>query len=109
MTAITPLTIFLNYLLGLCSGVNNSSFFLNLFSVDGPPEYRLGFIGAPMATVLCYNAVALLTILGLAFHLRSWPINTEQVVNTSESPRFFDGVPTLLKAGAAGVGEVSIT
>lgn len=70
----------------------------------------MGFIGAPVATVICYNAVALLTILGLAFHLRSSLVNSDQVVViTPESrPRFFDGIPKLLKAGAAGVGKAHI-
>ena len=78
--------------------------------MNGPPEYRLGFIGAPVATVICYNAVALLTILGLAFHLRSLLANSEQVVVTTPESRsrFFDGVPKLLKAGAAGVGKAPI-
>lgn len=80
------------------------------FSVDGPPKYRLGFIGAPVATVLCYNTVALLTILGLVFQYMSSLVNAEQVVVTAPEnrKRFFDDVSKLLKAGVAGVGEAPI-
>lgn len=35
------------------------SIFLNWLLVHGPAPYRIGFLGAPLATVIAYNAVSL--------------------------------------------------
>ncbi|KAH0581705.1 hypothetical protein H2248_011391 [Termitomyces sp. 'cryptogamus'] len=73
---------------------------LNYFLVWGPPSIRLGFIGAPIATAISFNLVALMSIACGVFYVpkTAWyPL----------SRRMFTSLGVLLHLGLAGVGQTA--
>ncbi|KAG5352496.1 hypothetical protein C0989_002050 [Termitomyces sp. Mn162] len=68
--------------------------------VWGPPSIRLGFIGAPIATAISFNLVALMSIACGVFYVpkTAWyPL----------SRRMFTSLGVLLHLGLAGVGQTA--
>lgn len=68
-----------------------------LSTVWGPEKVRLGFIGAPIATAISFNLVALISIFYGVFYVprTAWyPL----------SSRMFTSLGVLVQLGLAGVG-----
>ncbi|KDQ60317.1 hypothetical protein JAAARDRAFT_56234 [Jaapia argillacea MUCL 33604] len=81
--AVAPINALLNYLL-----------------VWGPEPFRLGFIGAPIATAISFNLIALISIIYGVFFIpkTAWyPF----------SRRMFTSLGVLVQLGLAGVGQVA--
>lgn len=96
------------------------------FAVDGPiPALRLGFVGAPLCTVLSHNALAVMLIIYIVTrairdeveYLREQNIVPDEPVasnsrtasptvdNHSEVIHFFSGIGGLISAGLSGVAK----
>lgn len=75
--------------------------------MDGPPSFRLGFIGAPVSTLISYYTISILTIVCLVF--KSPAVRSDDTTGLEGEPAFFDGVPKLLSAGLAGIGGLDST
>jgi Na+-driven multidrug efflux pump len=71
---------------------------LNYLLVWGPPPIRMGFIGAPIATAVSYNVLALSTVIYAFFFVpkTAWHPLTMQM---------FGQLGLLMQLGWAGVGE----
>lgn len=105
---IAPINAVLNWLLGLSLFITWPadcwSFFLYFFiilyfyTVWGPEPVRLGFIGAPIASAISYNLIAIASIIyGFYVPKTAWhPITW----------RMFTKMGFLCRLGFAGVGQV---
>ncbi|KAL5498226.1 ERC1_2 [Sanghuangporus vaninii] len=74
--------------------------FLNYLLVWGPESIRLGFIGAPIASAISFNLIALFSILYGIF----WVPKTAWY---PLSRRMFTSLGILVQLGIAGVGQVA--
>ncbi|KAI0795658.1 MATE efflux family protein [Abortiporus biennis] len=73
---------------------------LNYTLVWGPPQIRLGFIGAPIATAISFNLISICSIIYGIFYVprTAWhPIST----------RCFTSLGVLVQLGLAGVGQTA--
>ncbi|KAF8322158.1 multidrug/Oligosaccharidyl-lipid/Polysaccharide flippase [Clavulina sp. PMI_390] len=74
--------------------------FLNWFLVWGPQSIRLGFIGAPLSTVISFNLIAIST----AMYIWIWdPRKAWHPVSMS----MFQNLRLLVELGVAGVGQLA--
>ena len=74
--------------------------FTTLLLVWGPEPYRLGFIGAPIATAVSFNLISLMSIIYGVFFVpkTAWhPL----------SRRCFTSLGVLVQLGLSGVGQVA--
>lgn len=70
------------------------------YAVWGPPAFRLGYIGAPIATGLSFNLIAICTLIYGCFFAPTdaWhPIGRDS----------FKNVGVLVQLGLAGVGQLA--
>ncbi|KAF8331803.1 MATE efflux family protein [Amanita rubescens] len=73
---------------------------LNYLLVLGPPAIRLGFIGAPIATVISFNLISIASIIYGVFYVprTAWyPL----------SRHMFSGLGVLVQLGLSGVGQIA--
>ncbi|KAH9477940.1 putative transporter C4B3.13 [Psilocybe cubensis] len=88
---------------------------LNWLLVWGPPPFRLGFIGAPIASALSFNLISLLSLLYAILYTPLSPTittrNGETIsVKTAWHPlsaRMFSGLGVLWSLGLSGVGQTA--
>ena len=74
--------------------------FTTLLSVLGPEPFRLGFIGAPIATAVSFNLISLMSIIYGVFFVpkTAWhPL----------SMRCFTSLGVLVQLGLSSVGQVA--
>lgn len=105
---VAPINMLLNYLLGK-STPSISSLTSNIYtlSVWGPPSIRLGYIGAPIATAISFNIIAIVSLIMAVFwipHTAWHPITWKSV----REPGAGKGLAWLTWIGIAGVGQTAL-
>jgi len=68
--------------------------------VWGPPPFRLGFIGAPIATAISFNLISLLSIIYGVFF-------TPKTAWHPLSLRMFKSLGVIVNLGLSGVGQTA--
>ncbi|KAG2359531.1 mate-domain-containing protein [Suillus spraguei] len=71
---------------------------LNYIFVWGPESFRIGFIGAPIATAISFNLISISSVIYGIFYV-------ERTAWHPISMRCFTGLGCLLRLGLAGVGQ----
>ena len=93
----------MNWLLGewLSTYTHSAPRLLLIQVVLGPEPFRLGFIGAPIATALCFNLISLASVAYGVYFVPS------KAAWHPFSRRSFTSLGVLVQLGLSGVGQVA--